>query len=575
MRVMDKDGGLTDYQTTIVVENVAPTATISPTVTIPEGSSTIVSLTGAADVSNAETSSLRFYFSLNAAARNASNYATSTSTNYQDMQFGDNGTFVVYARVLDKDGGFTDYQATVNVVNVAPTPTIVSISNPVRTGLSINLVGSATDPAGANDTLTFVWNVFRTNNSSASFTGTGVNFSFTPTIADTYRIELTVSDEDGGSRMVSTSLGVGATANSKPSLVLSPPAESVFLTTTNLILTATDPDAVDQGGLFTYVIQWGDGTSSTVTGGASTTFGHQYNTVSSSGAFTITAIATDARGLASSLATASLVVQGWAVLTDPLATVAGKAILVVVGGQSDDTLEVRDQVGDFVNVKVNNRLDSVRYRSTPVGDVSRILVFGHGGNDTITLASTLTIDATIWGGLGNDTIKAGAGNDVVFGDEGDDNIFGGEGRDILIGGLGSDRISGDGNEDILIAGYTLYDSSYNNTPPLSFDQRRMAVEAMISEWASSLSQAQRKANLLGTPVGTTWNDRKNGNAFLKSNLLGSANNTVFDDFSVDYLTGGAGVDWFFANIDAEAGTLADILLDRASAETQQDIDRWS
>ena len=71
MRIMDKDGGLTDYQTSIVVDNVAPTATISPSVTIPEGSSSIVSLTGAADVSNTETATLRFYFSLNAAARNA------------------------------------------------------------------------------------------------------------------------------------------------------------------------------------------------------------------------------------------------------------------------------------------------------------------------------------------------------------------------------------------------------------------------------------------------------------------------------------------------------------------------
>ncbi len=575
MRVMDKDGGSTDYQHSIVVQNVAPTATINPSETITEGSSAIVSLTGALDVSNAETASLRYFFSMNAAVRNSATYATSSAANYVELPFNDNGLFVVYARVVDKDGGYSDFQTAVNVTNVAPTPTISSISNPVRTGAAISLVGNATDPAGVNDTLSYIWRVFRPNNATAVFSGTGSNFSFTPTQEDTYRIELTVTDDDGGAKSISTSLAVGASANSKPSLILSPPSESVFFTTTTVQLSATDPDLADQTGVFTYSIQWGDGTSSVVTGGANVAVSHQYVTVSPTGVFTISATVTDGRGLVSSAASGSLIVQGWAVLPDPLSNVSGKALLVVVGGQSGDILEVRDQAGDFLNVKVNNRIDSVKYRNTPVGDVNRILVFAHGGNDVVKLATALTLDATIWGGVGNDTINSGAGNDVVFGDEGDDTIFGGEGRDVLIGGLGSDRISGEGNEDLLIAGYTLYDNSYNHTAPLSFEQRRRAIEAISAEWASSLNQAQRKANLLGNPVGTTWNDRKNGYAFLRSNLTGSSNNTVFDDQSIDYLTGGAGVDWFFANIDLEGATVADVLLDRLNTETQQDIDRWS
>jgi len=137
-------------------------------------------------------------------------------------------------------------------------------------------------------------------------------------------------------------------------------------------------------------------------------------------------------------------------------------------------------------------------------------------------------------------------------------------------------LSGGDGDDILIAGYTLYDSSFNNAAPLSFETRRIAIEAIMEEWSNTTrTTSQRQANLLGTGTGTSWTNRKNGNYFLKSNLSGSSNNTVFDDFSVDTIWGDSGADWFFANITAESGTVLDKIKDATNSDTQRDIDRWS
>ncbi len=169
-RVLDADGGKTDYQTTVTVNNVAPTATISPAASILEGGSTTISLTGANDPSSIDAASLKYFFSTSATARNAATYGSSGSANNATFTFGDNGTNVVYARIIDKDGGRTDYQTTITVNNVAPTPTIVSISSPRVTGTPIAVVGSATDPALTNDTITYAWSVFLGSSSTPSFT---------------------------------------------------------------------------------------------------------------------------------------------------------------------------------------------------------------------------------------------------------------------------------------------------------------------------------------------------------------------------------------------------------------------
>ena len=108
-------------------------------------------------------------------------------------------------------------------------------------------------------------------------------------------------------------------------------------------------------------------------------------------------------------------------------------------------------------------------------------------------------------------------------------MFGGEGRDLLIGGLGVDRISGDGEQDILIAGITRLDA--DNT----------ALNAVRAEWTSRRSYEDRVANLRAQP-NPTFGDRLNEDYFLRKGM------EVSDDAGGNFLSGEDERDWFFAQV---------------------------
>src|SRR5262249_45976575 len=105
---------------------------------------------------------------------------------------------------------------------------------------------------------------------------------------------------------------------------------------------------------------------------------------------------------------------------------------------------------------------------------------------------------------------------------------GGAGRDLLIGGLGADLLLGGGGSDLLLAGTT------------AFDGDQGALAAVMAEWTSARSYAQRVANLRGSGSGP----RANRTTFLKGSGPGV---TVYDDGAADVLSGASGSDWFFAN----------------------------
>ena len=101
---------------------------------------------------------------------------------------------------VDADGATATGTTTVTVRNAAPRPTITSVGAVRREGTAIAATGSATDPAGANDTVTLSWAVYRDGAATALATGGGgAAFAFTPPDNGTYRIVPTAADEDGGS----------------------------------------------------------------------------------------------------------------------------------------------------------------------------------------------------------------------------------------------------------------------------------------------------------------------------------------------------------------------------------------
>jgi Ca2+-binding RTX toxin-like protein len=130
--------------------------------------------------------------------------------------------------------------------------------------------------------------------------------------------------------------------------------------------------------------------------------------------------------------------------------------------------------------------------------------------------------ANVYGGSGNDNITGDAGNNILVGNGGNDTLSGVDGRDILIGGSGADSLNGGAGDDILIAGTTM------------FDANQSALVAIMAEWASADSYSVRINVLMNVGV---------ANGTVKLNT-----STVFGDptQTVNTLTGGAGLDWFFA-----------------------------
>jgi Ca2+-binding RTX toxin-like protein len=176
---------------------------------------------------------------------------------------------------------------------------------------------------------------------------------------------------------------------------------------------------------------------------------------------------------------------------------------------------------------------------------SRIVAYGYAGNDDITVASGVTLPAWLYGGDGNDRLKGGSGNNVILGGAGDDLLVGGSNRDILIGGTGADRLVGNAQDDILIAGQTLYDTD------------EAALTAVLAMWVDpNLAYADRVVAIRDTGVGP-----KNA---VKLNAT-----TVSDDGAVDVLTGTSGTDWFLANISG--GGILDKVTDLSAAEFATDL----
>jgi len=68
-------------------------------------------------------------------------------------------------------------------------------------------------------------------------------------------------------------------------------------------------------------------------------------------------------------------------------------------------------------------------------------------------------DACLFGGAGNDRLKAGAGDSILVGGAGDDLLTGGRAGNVLIGGAGGDRLVSGGGDDILIGATTDFDAN--------------------------------------------------------------------------------------------------------------------
>ena len=233
MTVSDEDGGSTSVSQTISVANLAPSPTIVG-ISEPQVEGTAITVTGTSSDPAGVLDTLSYSWTI---LKGGAAFASGSGATFAFTP-NDNANYEIGLTVSDEDGGSTSVSQTISVANVAVTsPTIVSIGTPRVEGTAITVTGTASDPAGARDTLSYAWTVLK--GGAAFANGSGTTFIFTPNDNANYEIGLTVSDEDGGSTSVSQTISVANVAPS-PTIVSigTPRVEGTAITVTG---TASDP----------------------------------------------------------------------------------------------------------------------------------------------------------------------------------------------------------------------------------------------------------------------------------------------------------------------------------------------
>ncbi|WP_373540280.1 PKD domain-containing protein [Chamaesiphon sp.] len=147
LTVTDQDGGTTQQSTQIVVDNVAPTATITtPNTTLNQGESLNLGVTYS-DAGIKDTHTITWNFG------DGSNPVS--NVNNPSHQFTKAGTHNVTVTVTDNDGASTTNTIQVTVTNIAPTINTVNIPTNIKEGSTVQLTAIASD--AGNDSLTYNW----------------------------------------------------------------------------------------------------------------------------------------------------------------------------------------------------------------------------------------------------------------------------------------------------------------------------------------------------------------------------------------------------------------------------------
>jgi fibronectin-binding autotransporter adhesin len=129
-----------------------------------------------------------------------------------------------------------------------------------------------------------------------------------------------------------------------------------------------------------------------------------------------------------------------------VAVVGGNALIAGKDGLNDRI--VLNYSGGRIVATINN------VKQAPIAPLAggQVRVFGSGGDDTITVSSTIPFNVVLDGGEGNDYLAGGSYNDTIDGGDGNDRIQGGNGNDVLLGGEGVDALSGGNGNDTLDGG---------------------------------------------------------------------------------------------------------------------------
>ena len=198
VQVTDSAGLASTSATTVTVTNVAPSASFGNDGPVNEGTDFELSLTGASDASLAdEAAGFEFAFDC------GGGYGAYSSVSTASCPTNDNGSPTVKGKLRDKDGGETEYSATVTVNNVAPSLGPITVSgDPVATGTLVTASASFSDPGSADTHFGEVqWDaadVFVSATPGVDQPTKGLVATSAALPAGVYTVTLKVTDDDGG-----------------------------------------------------------------------------------------------------------------------------------------------------------------------------------------------------------------------------------------------------------------------------------------------------------------------------------------------------------------------------------------
>jgi Ca2+-binding RTX toxin-like protein len=214
------------------------------------------------------------------------------------------------------------------------------------------------------------------------------------------------------------------------------------------------------------------------------------------------------------------------------ATVTG-GILVVNGSDVGDTISV---ALNNAGTKVKARDDGEVVGSFLLTEVTGISVLGGHGNDSISVASDIKLQATLSGVGGNDTLVGGGGSNVLIGGAGNDSLTGGSGTNLLIPGPDS-FTSGPGGNDTLNGG--------TGTSIADFSHRTDSLH--LSNNGLPDSGGTGETSQIDTNIQAMWG--------------GTADDTIVGTHAGEFLSGGSG-----ANL-VKGGGVSDLLVGGSGSDS--------
>ncbi len=414
----------------------------------------------------------------------------------------------------------------------------------VQEGDDLALDGSGSTDPDPDDVLTYRWDVDGDGDYDENVTGVAPTLTWAELVAlgvdngpDTRTVTLEVSDGIHAA-MDTASLTV---ENGPP--VLDPIAGPDSGVRCQPLLYSVDFTDLGTTDTHTATIDWGDGSpveqaSVQESGGSGTVTGvHQYTDLDNY-VITITVEDND-----SGQATAETTVEIERTLVGDDPQQPGERALFVGGSLGDDCVHVFTSSDGHLSVKMSHGPGWIEeeFEAGPDGLTSggHVYVFTCDGDDEVDVDSSVTHDAEIYLGPGNDVGHGGSGNDKIDGDAGNDELKGGDGDDYLAGGAGKDELEGDDGNDILMGSDPVVFAWTDPSCVADFYYRNLAGQVSSG---TDLDDDLEGGDDNDALIGMAGSDELSGDSGNDILLGCEGNDDLEGDDGRDLLIGGTGMD---------------------------------